>query len=157
MISLDDIKHWHSLETTNEKEDYYFSKIMLNGQVSVSKMEEWHEQFKRYDPKEKSYLYLCTFTKKEPSDDDDTIEEYIKKQFTRKPLKVKQAYIAKEKTANNVSHWHVAVETLKALKKDRFNYYIKKYGFVDISKSKGTNIETPLNYISKDTLPLKII
>lgn len=156
MISLNDIKKWYSLDT-EERREYYLSRIKVNDNISIGRMEDWLTYMRQYNPNRKKYLYLVTFTKRNPDDNDDIIENYIKTQFKRPPLQVTEAYIAKEKTKEGISHWHVAVETERILKKDRFNYYVKKYGFVDISKSKGTNIETPLNYISKETLPIKII
>lgn len=155
-ITTQTVKHWYALP--REEKCQYLLQLWNgpDGNISISRMETWHLLLKAYNPFNKKYVYLCTFTKKNAEDDDDEIEKYIKKQFKRKPLKVVEAYIVKEKTKADVSHWHVAVETEKPLKKDRFNYYIKKYGFIDISKNKEQNIDTTINYISKDILPTKI-
>lgn len=155
-ISLSTVRQWYELPSNEQ------AQFLLNlwsgpdGNISITRMDLWHELFKSYNPSSKKYVYLVTFTKRNPEDNDDVIEQYIVKQFKRKPLKVTEAHIAKEQTKQGVSHWHVAVETERALKKDRFNYYLKKYGFVDINKNKEQNIETTLNYISKDILPTKI-
>lgn len=151
MITVQEIKYWYTLPH-DEQINYY---IDLVG-TSMTRMEEWHEAFKLYNPHSKKYVYLVTFTKKDETDD-SIIEKYIINQFKRKPLKITEAHIVKELTKKGKSHWHVAVETEKPLKKDRFNYYIKKYGLIDISKNREQNIQTTLNYISKDNLPTKII
>ncbi len=112
----------------------------------------------------KSYRYLITFTidpKKYENQEIpyDGIEEYIIKQFTsRKALKISKAYISKEGDGvEKHIHWHVNVESTKSLTKDRFNYYIKKYGNIDFSPTKSQNLESGINYISKDTLPRQIV
>jgi len=108
----------------------------------------------------KHYFYLCTFTLSVnvcPSVRKvNEIEEYIIRQFRRVPLKIVQAYYAKEYTKKNIPHWHVAVETTKFLSKNSFNYYQKIYGFVDISRSRINSIEESLNYINKDNVSIKI-
>ncbi len=152
-ITLEHIKHWYSLPTSVEKQDYYLEKVEL----SIPKIQEWHQQFKKYNATVRNYVYLCTFTKSpDNKTSDEKIEAYIIKQFKRPPLKVVEAHIVKEFTKNNVAHWHVAVETEKPLKKDRFNYYTKIHGFVDINKNMVTNIDTTLNYISKSGTPSQI-
>lgn len=108
----------------------------------------------------KKYRYLCTFTLKPslPAKDIlDEVESYIVKQFRRKPLQIVSAHIVKEGDGDKLHHhWHVAVETKVPLKKDRFNYYQQKYGFVDIDKTKAQNLEETLNYISKSNTPTEI-
>jgi len=110
------------------------------------------------DHRKELFCYLVTFTLKpsiQPTEY-DKIQQYIISQFRRPPLKVVEAHIVREMTQNNVAHWHVAVSTNKWLKKDRLNYYIKKYGKVDISKSKHNSIQESMNYISKVDTPTKI-
>lgn len=107
----------------------------------------------------KHYRYLITFTKdkKKKLPENQIIEKYIEKQIKRKPLKVVCAYIVRE--GDDISthvHWHVVCETLKPLKKDRFNYYIKKFGNIDISRTKAQNIEEGINYITKENEPREI-
>lgn len=113
--------------------------------------------------KVKTYCYLCTFTKdptKVKDVTDDFLFSYVKKQFLREPLKIVTAYIAQEggeDDENKHVHWHVAVKTTKPLKKDRFNYYIKKYGNIDIDKSKCNTIDEAVNYLSKTSTPIQVI
>ncbi len=106
----------------------------------------------------KLYFYLVTFTlKPSVNNTDDKIGLYIRKQFEeRPPLQIIEAYMVEEKTQNNIPHWHVAVSTNKPLKKDRFNYYIKKYGNIDISKTKAQTLLESINYISKEAIPTKL-
>lgn len=116
---------------------------------------------KRQKEKKKSqgYQYIVTFTLKEDISKDEifAIEKYIKKQFLRAPLKIRRADIVQEQTEQGRPHWHVAVHTDKWLKKDRFDYYIKKYGFVDISRSKSTNYNHRLEYINKSNTSEQIV
>lgn len=111
-------------------------------------------------PKPKSnYFYLITFTLKQdytPSEI-DKIEAYIHKQFLRPALQIKNAYISKELTKNNRPHWHVAVESSKYIAKDRFDYYVKKYGFIDISKSYSQTLKNSITYIEKEGRSLKLV
>jgi len=118
---------------------------------------EYRKQMKR--KQKKYYFYLVTFTlRAEIEENNKLIEDYIISQFEdRPPLHIEEAYIAQELTKKGKPHWHVAVKTGTCLKKDRFNYYIKKYGFVDISKSNHKSLKESLNYISKDTMPKKLV
>lgn len=108
---------------------------------------------------QKYYYYLVTFTLKPGlADQADSIEAYIKKQFVdRTSLGVKESYIVRELTKNNMPHWHVSVKTDRPLKKDRFHYYTKKYGQIDISKNKAQNLEDGKNYISKSNTPEELV
>lgn len=107
---------------------------------------------------EKKYRYLLTFTVREVPDDEDEIENYIILQMKRPPLKIYNAYIVKEYGGQNGRvHWHVAVESLRALKKDRFHYYQKKYGLLEVNRTKAQNLHETLNYISKDDIPRRIV
>lgn len=140
----------------DETDSPYYSDNM---RAILEKPLEFHENFKSYIKQKdvKKYYYLVTFTiHPEYASREREIEEYIRRQFLRVPLRIKEAWIVRELTATNVPHWHVAVCTYKALKKDRFNYYVKKYGFVDISKSRLNSLEESLNYISKVEQPTKI-
>lgn len=106
------------------------------------------------------YFYLVTFTLRPEieSSQYDEIESYIKKQFTERPsLKIKEAHIVRELTKKGVAHWHVSVKTSVPLKKDRFHYYVKKYGQIDISKNKAQNLEDGKNYISKSNIPTALV
>lgn len=106
-----------------------------------------------------AYFYLVTFTLKPSisSSDYDNIEAYIRKQFVDRPsLGVKEAHLVRELTKLNIPHWHVSVQTDRPLKKDRFHYYTKLYGQIDISKNKAQNLQDGLNYISKSNTPEKL-
>lgn len=108
---------------------------------------------------EHNYCYLVTFTlRPEAVGNADEAEIYIKKQFTTRPsLQVREAHVVRELTKLQVPHWHVSVRTRIPLKKDRFQYYEKLYGRVDISKNKAQNLEDGLNYISKSNTPEKLV
>lgn len=97
------------------------------------------------------YRYMVTFTLRSLPEDEDVIEGYIISQFHRAPLQVVEAHISKEYTQTGVPHWHVVVTTRKCLKKDRFHYYIKKYGNIDISRTKAQTLDEGLNYINKSS------
>lgn len=113
------------------------------------------------DAMRKEYMYLVTFTidtKKYTEKNYDEIKKYIIKQFQRKPLQVTKAQIVQEGNGKDKHiHWHVAVHTMTPLKKDRFHYYIKKYGNIDISKSKSNSYDELQNYISKEVVPIDIV
>lgn len=106
----------------------------------------------------KKYYYMITFTLKPgittPS---ESIEEYIKKQFTERPaLGISEAHIVQELTKNGTPHWHVAVISTKHISKDRFNYYTQLYGNIDISKNHSQKISETLNYLSKSGTPTRL-
>lgn len=105
--------------------------------------------------KEKRYMYMITFTLKDPKDETQA-EEYIISQAKREALQIVQYQYAKEYTKKGIAHWHVAIETKIPIKKDRFIQYYKNksYGNIDLSRSKSTNYQNILNYISKDTNPI---
>lgn len=134
-----------------------------------SDYENFTRAFKKYAKsiEGKSYYYLVTFTLDKTKEKTIKnlnsegglveIEKYIISQFQRPPLQVKKAYIVQEETKNGDPHWHVSVKTGTCLKKDRFNYYQKIYGYVDISKTRHKSMEESLNYISKSNTPTEII
>lgn len=111
--------------------------------------------------KVKYYHYLITFTKdpqKCKNVTNEFLESYIEKQMKRAPLQITQCYLVREGDDVDVHvHWHCAVQTLKCLKKDRFHYYVKKYGNIDISISKVQNLEESINYLSKDSTPVVVV
>ena len=103
-----------------------------------------------------TYRYLLTFTVGHKHDEDE-VEAYIIKQLNRKPLRLLQAYLVKEYTKKGIAHWHCPIESAIPIKKDRFNYYKKLYGNLDLSRTKAQNLEEGINYTSKDSLARKII
>lgn len=104
---------------------------------------------------------MYTFTKDPQKTKDVTnkfLYEYIKKQLKRTPLQIIEAHIAQEGDDKDKHvHWHVAIQTTKPLRKDRFAYYTQKYGNIDPSKSKINSISESLNYISKDSTPVRVV
>ncbi len=111
------------------------------------------------DKEKKKYYYLITFTlKAKPSEEDEKkIEKYILSQMKRKALRISKADYVKEYTKEGVAHWHIAVEAGKYIAKNRFNYYIKQYGYIDISKTKIQSRSEMLNYINKTDKSIKIL
>lgn len=108
----------------------------------------------------KSYRYLMTFTLK-PSlhgdnDSYEQAEKYIKDQVHREALGILEYYYIKELTKKGTPHWHVAISTSKPLKKNRVQYYEKKFGHVDLSRTKGQTLQEALNYMSKEGQPIKL-
>ncbi len=113
----------------------------------------------------KLYSYLMTFTlspelvpyykelkKLTP------VFKYICKQFRRSPLGVTKAQIVMEGDGKTLHyHWHVAVQTKIPLKKDRFHYYQRIYGNIDIKGKDYDSYDTILNYISKINSPFVLI
>lgn len=131
--------------------------LRLFSRMSTSRINRLMDE---YNGVKKTYRYLITFTldpKKGPHNI-EKIEEYIVKQFHRKPLGILHAEYVKEGNGQDKHiHWHAAVETSKPLKKDRFNYYIKLYGKLDISRTKAQNLEETLNYINKESQSIVIL
>lgn len=108
---------------------------------------------------EAQYYYLVTFTlRPEAVPRAEEAEKYIKKQFKeRLSLGVRESYIVRELTKLGVPHWHVSVRTSKPLKKDRFHYYEKLYGKIDISKNRHKNLEDGKNYLAKSNTPEELV
>lgn len=114
--------------------------------------------------KVKLYYYMLTFTldpKKNDFSDDfyDTVEEYICKQMKRTPLRVTEAHVVREGSDEDQkhTHWHASVITEKPLKKDRFSYYQKLYGNIDVSKSQIKSNNEHLDYMSKQSTPKRVV
>lgn len=109
------------------------------------------------DEKEKKY-YMITYTIKENLYDKNIdYLSFVKEDLLRPSLKLTQIYVVKEHTKKNVPHYHCAVETTRYLKKELFKYMSKKLGFVDCSKSNSNNIMEMLNYMSKESTPIKLL
>lgn len=104
------------------------------------------------DRTSKKYRYLITFTLRELSLAKDA-EQYIRDQSKRTHLDLLRWVLAKEHTKKGTPHWHCAVESRKPIKKNRFQYYERLYGFVDVSRTKGQNLDEALQYISKESTP----
>lgn len=109
------------------------------------------------------FIYMLTFTvdlKKrtiETNEDIKEIEDYIIKLIRSKSLNhILKSHLVYEIGKNGNHHWHVYAECSKCLKKDRFKTYIKRYGNVDISRSKTDNQEHIMTYMNKDNSPKEI-
>lgn len=148
--------------------DDMLKNISIVKQYTGKRLQQAYRIYKQGDT---IYQYLITFTKnpkllaqrhKNINDRNilnNEIKEYIKKQFHREPLKIKEAWLIEEgDDVDKHVHWHVGVRTTKPLKKDRFNYYKEKYGNLDINKSKcDEDLQEVINYMSKTGLPERII
>ncbi len=150
----------------------FYTSAMIKDQQSCDQIflslstSDMHEFTRHYTKivagnKRKNYHYLITFTLKPNTSCDEEniklIQDYIISQLTQRPsLQIKEAHIVKELTKNNMPHWHCAVRTHKCIKKDRFNYYIKKYGFIDICKTHAQTLQESINYMSKSNTPTKL-
>ncbi len=97
----------------------------------------------------KKYYYMITFTLKRDFCDYKNIEAFIKTQAFRSALQIEKASIVRELTKNGRPHWHMSVVTTKLLKKDRFTYYQKHYGNIDISKNRHNTGSEMLEYMCK--------
>lgn len=140
-------------------DEIYENRNLIKKYVSSKRLFE--SAYKQVHGIDAGYRYLITFTqdpKKCGHKSTNDIRDYILKQFKREPLQVVQAWIVQEGNGKDKHiHWHVAVETTKALKKDRFSYYLKKYGNIDISKTNAKHLQHALDYISKESNPTCIV
>lgn len=112
----------------------------------------------------KAHRYLITFTINPSLNTDinaeeleDIIEQFVEAQAERSALGITYFAYSKEYTKAGRAHWHCVVVTTKPLPKNRFQYYTKTYGHVDISKTKVTTTLEALDYISKDVAPKVLI
>jgi len=107
----------------------------------------------------KTYEYMITFTLKadHPIHKIQKIENYIVRQVCRPALQILEAWIVKEKTKQNRDHWHLSVKSKKFISRNRFNYYEKLYGYVDISKSTDKSLQESINYMSKCNIPYQLV
>ncbi len=137
---------------------YYMSEVH-----DKQKHKEFHIAFKNYlklqDKQNKKYYYMITFTLNDKSKDEDPIKinKYIISRLQRPALKIEKAHIVQELTQQDRPHWHASVISKKYISQDRFKYYTKQYGNIDISKNHSQNYKTMLTYISKSTIPKQII
>lgn len=132
------------------KGEHHLYSNLIN---SKSLLKEFHIEIQRQvkEKETKYYYYLITFTLK-PSikkTEYEKIEKFILSQVTRPALKIKEAHYIKEYTKKNIPHWHISIKSKKFIAKNRFNYYQKHYGNIDISKSTNKSLTESLNYINK--------
>lgn len=105
-------------------------------------------------PVSKSYRYMVTFTlTPKQADKAEEAEAMIRAIADREALHIERFYLVKEHTKAGVPHWHAAVETTKALSRNRFQYYEALYGHVNLSVTKAKSIAEALNYMSKESIP----
>lgn len=129
----------------------------LYANILLAQEKERKENQKRKPAK--THRYLITFTlKPDAVNKSKEAEDYVVSQAKRQnALGINQMHYVVEKTKQGVPHFHVVLETDTPLKKNRFQYYEKLFGHVDISKTKGTTIDEGLNYISKESKPIKLV
>lgn len=96
------------------------------------------------------HIYMVTFTlRPDKVDAEDHAQELIEAQAQRTALKILEFHLVKERTKNGIAHWHACIVTSTPLKKDRFNYYVQKFGNIDIAKNKAQQTSEILNYMTK--------
>lgn len=139
------------LDSKQGKSTDWADEIFLSG-ISYTFHNEFKRQLKEDSSKDKKHVYMLTYTvdpNKYNKGDDDKIEELIIAQKDRKALEIVTYAYVKESCKNGMPHWHALIVTKRPLKKDRFNYYISKYGNIDISKNKAQITTEIINYMSK--------
>ncbi len=152
------IKDWLNLPKRQQ------STFLTHEIYGKNRHTEFHRGMKRYcklmDSISKRYFYLMTFTLRDykPDIHDHTIiQRYIISRLQRSALQIVKSSLVMELTKKGVPHWHVAVISKKFISKDRFKYYTKKFGFVDISKNHSQNWDTMYKYIKKETEPIVLL
>lgn len=142
---------------TEEQDDIYERAITgSSGSVISDYADLFHKAVVRSFKGGKIYLYMLTFTKdpkKDVTDSDDKIEKYIISVLKR--TDPKELWVVREggdKEHKHI-HWHVMIQTPEYLRSERFQYYRKKYGNIDISKSHTKNPKHIFDYISKQFKP----
>lgn len=107
---------------------------------------------------QKSYYYMGTFTiapaKKHLFAE---AKDYIVQMVSRSALHLEQFAYVQEQHKNGDPHFHVAVKSSKPIKKNRFAYYTKKFGFVDWSRSQCDSMHESLAYMSKEGEPIILL
>ncbi len=133
----------------------------VNTHIGADFHREFKKQLKSRDLKR--YIYMATFTidpSKHPEvtpELTNEITDFIESQAKRTALRLKKFTYVQEEHKDGRPHWHVLIETTKALKKDRFNHFIKKYGNLDLAKNKAQQTDEIMNYISKVGLPKTLL
>lgn len=118
----------------------------------LKNIEEINRTAKYYKAPEQ-FKYMITFTvdpKKVPDLNSEEKQVLIEKYIEKIIFKVSddRCYYAKEHKDTNV-HWHCIIYRNSALKsRDFVNFYKKKYGNVDISKSISANENNEVNSVN---------
>lgn len=133
-------------------------QVFLSLESSLDR-KNFHEEIQKQlkDRDTKSYYYLITFTLKEKPKDEEVIQKYIISQMGRPALHIVKAHYVKEYTKKGIPHWHFAVKSKRHICKNRFNYYVQKFGNIDISKNHCQTLNEMMNYINKESLSIQII
>lgn len=115
---------------------------------------------KKKDPPKK-YIYLVTFTLRPEHHEDEIIhklaQSHIEGIAKRDALLLTYFSFVKEHTKAGVPHWHAVIVSENPIKKNRFQYYEKLYGNIDISRTKGQTTQPAIDYISKEGIPTILI
>ncbi len=152
------VKEFLAMTDQAKMEEYYWSEIVVN-----NRMKEFHQQVKMFLAKaekiKQRYYYLITFTLNDENKDIDplVVNKYIISRLAGSGLHIVKAHLVQELTQQGRPHWHVAVMAKKYISQDRFKFYAKTFGFVDISKNHSHNYETMLKYINKSNVARQII
>jgi len=112
----------------------------------------FEREFRRLHKSRQPNVYMLTFTLREMKDA-DSARAYIYRQHERPALEMVEYAVSEELTKKKMPHWHALIVCKKLLKKDRFNYYEKKFGFIDFSRNRHNNSDDVLKYISKENKP----
>jgi len=154
MSGFEHIEYLISIEDPKEQASYHLNNLSaIQREVKV-----WFKHWSKPLPDEKIYKYMITFTvdPKKTYGGQDKIENYIVKLLSKLPC-LEECYYVKEHPHSNV-HWHAIVRLKgQAIKFNKFDYYKRNIGRVDISKSKVTNSdEFSSKYLQKESMPIKI-
>lgn len=151
---MDHVKKFYELQDTPKEQAAYLGQHL---QAINSNIKQY---LKEQDIKNHLYRYMITFTLKEkllPLEIYKAVK-FIKAQFQDRPaLQIKEAVMVQELTKNGIEHWHVVCSSKKSISKDRFNYFQKIYGNIDIKKNVHNNLWDGLNYISKTSTPETLV
>lgn len=102
--------------------------------------------------KKGKYKYFITFTLKS-KDLYEKAKELVYAIGQRKEaLTITKFEIVEETTKQGMPHWHVLVHSEKCIKKNRFNTYTQKYGFIQIKPITTANDDEIINYINKENV-----
>lgn len=151
------ITHYFKLVSEDRPTDLMNATIRhWFSELFVELVPAWEEYWKNLP---KKYIYMLTFTlAPQHLDKYKLAESYIVNQAKRKEtLGIKEMHYVYETTKAGNPHWHVAIETSIPLKKNRFSQYIKNYGHIDLSRTKGQIIKTVLKYINKTNSSTQLV
>lgn len=153
-------KYQEWIEKSKEYNQDFRHPEMLD--FTIKNMPEILRDFKLWEP-EKHYKYMLTFTldpKKfnfstlTVDDYKNDVEDYICN-LMRKP-ETKKCYYVREHDQTNC-HWHVVVHRTSPIRSDYLSYYKKKFGSVDVSRSKYLEDTHSIKYLSKESEIVQII